>query len=363
MKVYIHVPFCHSKCAYCDFYSTPRSDMMEAYVSAVGREWQRLGASFAADTLYLGGGTPSSLPTELLDRLISCIPLAAELRECTVEANPEDVTPRWASHVMTATPVRRVSMGIQTFDDAILSMLGRRHTGAGAVEAYGILRRAGFRNLSCDLIYGLPGQSLDGWRSDVDRLIDMRPEHISAYLLSYEPRTRLGVMLAHGKVTEVSDTLATEMYSYLCEATRAAGYDHYEISNFALPGYRAIHNSSYWDGSDYLGLGPGAHSMAGGERWHNPSDLTLYCRHTSDIRVPDTEDALNRHNDMLITSLRTSDGLDPARIDAEILPRFLEAAAPLLERGLLRLTPAGRYVIPEHQWLIADSILVELIEV
>lgn len=255
MKVYVHVPFCHSKCAYCDFYSTPRRELMAGYVEAVGEEWRHIQpAGCVPDTIYLGGGTPSSLPLPLLDRLISHIRprRIPPLREFTIEANPDDVTAEWAHHIVNGTEIDRVSMGIQTFDDATLRFIGRRHSAAQAVKAIEILRGAGVTNLSCDLIYGLPGQTFDAWRADLDRLISLRPEHISAYLLSYEPRTRLGVMLSKGLVEEAPETLAEQMYTYLCQATREAGYEHYEISNFAIPGRRAIHNSSYWDGSEYI---------------------------------------------------------------------------------------------------------------
>lgn len=367
MKVYVHVPFCHSKCAYCDFYSTPRRELMEAYVDAAGREWSHIApAGCEPDTIYLGGGTPSSLSLPLLDRLIGHIhtPQHPPLREFTIEANPDDVTPGWADHIVNRTDIDRVSMGIQTFDDPTLRFIGRRHSAAQAFGAIDTLRGAGVTNLSCDLIYGLPGQSLEAWRADLDRLISLRPEHISAYLLSYEPRTRLGVMLSKGRVEEASDTLAEQMYAYLCQATREAGYEHYEISNFALPGRRAIHNSSYWDGSEYIGLGPGAHSMAGGVRWYNPSDLRLYIdRNGTDVRVIDEEDAKNRFNDMLITSLRTSAGLDPERVPEEFAESFRLNASRLIDRGQLTLSPQGRLLIPEHKWLTSDSILLQLIEV
>lgn len=367
MKVYIHVPFCHSKCAYCDFYSTPRRELMADYVEAAGEEWRHIApAGCIPDTIYLGGGTPSSLPLPLLDRLIAHIrgTNPSPLREFTIEANPDDVTSEWASHIVRHTGIDRVSMGIQTFDDATLRFIGRRHSAAQAVKAIETLRAAGVTNLSCDLIYGLPGQTLEAWRADLDRLISLRPEHISAYLLSYEPRTRLGVMLSKGKVEEASDTLAEQMYTYLCRATRDAGYEHYEISNFALPGRKAIHNSSYWDGSEYIGLGPGAHSMAGGVRWYNPSNLKLYTdRHGTGTRIIEEEDAKNLFNDMLITSLRTSLGLDTTRVPAEFADSFRDNATRLCDSGLLTISPTGRVLIPEDKWLTSDSILLQLIEV
>lgn len=363
MKVYIHVPFCRSKCAYCDFYSSPRLDLAEGYLRGVEAEWLKLGGDAVPETIYIGGGTPSSLDPSSLDQLISIIPRPEPLREFTIEANPEDVTEEWVRHLVSETPVDRVSMGIQTFDDTILAFLGRRHDSAGAHRAYRNLRGGGIRNISCDLIYGLPGQTPEGWRKSLDTLLDMRPEHISAYLLSYEPRTRLGVMLSKGKVEEASDAMVEEMYAYLCEATRNAGYLHYEISNFALPGHEAVHNSGYWDGSEYLGLGPGAHSMAGGQRWSNPSDLTAYIRAGgTGLRVIEEEDDTNRFNDLLITSLRTSRGLDPSLVPAQFVTRFRVDSSRLLASGDLIVTPAGHLAIPESRWLLSNPILLALIQ-
>lgn len=364
MRVYIHVPFCRSKCSYCDFYSTPRHEMMGKYVDTIGEEWLAIPERATPDTIYIGGGTPSCLPLHMLDRLISHISITTPLREFTIEANPEDVTLKWATHITAKTAIDRVSMGIQTFNDTTLSFLGRRHSGKQAEIAIGILRRAGVSNLSCDLIYGLPGQSLDDWRRDLDRLIGIRPEHISAYLLSYEPRTRLGGMLKKGTVEETSDTLAEQMYQYLCEATRSAGYRHYEISNFALPGHESLHNSSYWDGSDYIGLGPGAHSMVRGTRWHNPSDLHSYLLNRGrNFRVIEEEDAKNRFNDLLITALRTARGLDPADIPEEFSDNFRATSSRLLSAGNLSYTDQGRLIIPESRWLTSNTILLDLIEV
>lgn len=428
VKLYIHVPFCRSKCAYCDFYSSPRLELIDGYVDAVAREWEDLGRGLAPVTTYLGGGTPSSLPLSALDRLLSIFPITEGcLREFTIEANPDDITPDWAKHIAENTLIDRVSMGIQTFDDATLRLIGRRHSARQAVEAIDTLRRVGINNLSCDLIYGLPGQTLDEWRRSLDTLISLRPAHISAYLLSYEPRTRLGVMLRKGQVSEAPETLVEEMYAYLCEAARRAGYRHYEISNFGLPGHEAIHNSGYWDGSDYLGLGPGAHSMVDGVRWSNPGNLTAYIRtavrgfretdghefretdkhglcktgepgsceksehdfcesgeHDScetvengfcktdgqcfretgarGFREIEEEDNANRFNDLLITALRTSRGLDPADVPPQFADSFARDAERLIARGDLTVTPAGHLAIPESRWLLSNPILFELIQ-
>ncbi len=367
--LYVHVPFCRGKCAYCDFYSTPRLEWMDAYATAVANECAlRAQPGFEPRTLYFGGGTPSSLPTGVLDRLLSSLPLPSTLREATIEANPEDVTPGWAAHIVSATPFTRVSMGVQTFDDTQLRFIGRRHTASDAMRAVDTLRAAGLTNLSLDLIYGLPGQTLESWQQSLDTMLRIRPQHISAYLLSYEPRTRLGAMLSRGKVSEAPEELVERMYSYLCHATREAGYEHYEISNFALPGCRAIHNSGYWDGTPYLGLGPGAHSCYGGVRGYTPADLKNYIASEGrGIYVEEEESEASRFNDMIITGLRTSDGIDVAQLTGmfahETTADFTAAIPRLTATGDLVTTDAGRLRIAEDRWLTSNAILLDMIAV
>lgn len=380
MKLYVHVPFCHSKCAYCDFYSTPRNEWMEAYADALAGEWdeRRKELKEPIDTLYLGGGTPSSLPPLLLKRITDMLTdrghgcgapaVMTGLREATIEANPEDVTKDWVDFIVSETPFRRVSMGIQSFSDEELTLIGRRHSAQRAVEAIGCLRDGGIENISCDLIYGLPGQSLESWKKSLDTLIALHPEHISAYLLSYEPGTRLSAMLERGKIHETDEATVDDMYTYLCEASRKGGYVHYEISNFALPGHEAVHNSSYWDGSPYIGLGPGAHSWDGEKRSFNPSSLKDYLAcNGKDFGIIDEEDALNRYNDILITRLRTLRGLHPSLIEREFgkeaRSSFVHDASALERKGLLSLSPDGAYIIPEKMWLTSNSILLELIKI
>lgn len=369
MKLYVHIPFCHAKCAYCDFYSTPRREWMEAFTDSVINEWQSRSADLneEVDTLYFGGGTPSSLPTSLLSRILKALP-TENLREATIEANPEDVTDDWVKFIISETPFRRVSMGIQSFCDEELQIVGRRHSAARAAEALDCLRHGGIRNISCDLIYGLPGQSNESWTYSLSKLIGFRPEHISAYLLSYEPGTRLDVMRSNGKVTETDEETAEAMYRYLCEATRQAGYNHYEISNFALPGREAIHNSAYWNNSPYIGLGPGAHSFDGQDRSYNPPSLKDYITTCGrDVSVREKETADNRFNDLLITRLRTSQGLHPNEVrqlfGQEILNFFTATAEPLLASGDLIASPTEAYIIPESRWLTSNAIILPFIRV
>ena len=370
MKLYIHIPFCHSKCAYCDFYSTPQTEWMETFVNAVINEWnyRSKNLSEGIDTLYLGGGTPSSLPPDLLSCLLKKLPTGDGLREATIEANPEDITTEWVRFLTSETPFHRVSMGIQSFSDKELSIVGRRHDSVTAIEAIHTLRTGGIKNISCDLIYGLPSQDIESWKYSLDTLLSLKPEHISAYLLSYETGTRLNAMLQSGKIEETDEDTVKAMYDYLCLATKKNGYSHYEISNFALPGYQAIHNSSYWDGSPYIGLGPGAHSWDGHSRSFNPPSLKDYIAkngYSTSVTEHETED--NRFNDLLITRLRTLRGIDPQeikkRFDPDFYNCFMETAAKLIANGEFDTNPDGTYFIPENRWLTSNSIILNLIRV
>lgn len=368
--LYIHIPFCHSKCSYCDFFSTPRVAGTAAYIEALVREFdlRRDEISEPFTTVYIGGGTPSILSGDMMSRLITELRRRIDfgaVTEFTVEANPEDVTPRWIESV-TALGVNRVSMGVQSFDDAELRAINRRHDAATAMRAIGVIART-VPNFSCDLIYGLPGQSSDSWRRSLDRLISFNPPHISAYLLSYEPGTRLYAQLVAGKIAETPDDIVMSMYDILTDSARAAGYNHYEISNFALPGMEAKHNSSYWDSTPYLGLGVSAHSFDGRVRRHNPSDIPGYIAATAAGKiqaVAEDETATERFNDYIITRLRTAAGIDLSDLTSRWPPAFAARLSAESRRhvasGCLVAT-SSRLYIPERYFLTADSVLRDLI--
>lgn len=368
-KLYVHVPFCHAKCAYCDFYSTPHHRWMEGYVETAIKEWRnrRNFAPEGIDTIYIGGGTPSSLPIKLLKRLIDDLP-TENLKEFTIEANPEDVTDDWVRFIREQTAIDRVSMGIQSFSDEELHAVSRRHSTKDAIDAYTLLRGYGIENISCDLIYGLPGQTRESWRESVTALIALRPEHISAYMLSYEEGTRLYAMLLAGKIEEVDDDTAFGMYSDLCEMLRDAGYRHYEISNFALPGKEAKHNSAYWDGSKYIGIGPGAFSWDGVNRSYNPSDVRRYIESEGlNFNMVESETLDNRFNDVVMTALRTARGLDLTMLRKEFGDKMADELdcelPPLLDKGDLMISEDHILTIPEAKWFISNSIMMPLIRV
>lgn len=368
--IYVHIPFCHTKCAYCDFFSTPQTSRIDDFIDALAREWEMRRGELRGDTvktLYIGGGTPSILSADRLERLLSILPQFPDLEEFTIEANPEDITKEWVE-VVSRLGVNRVSMGVQSLIDEELKAVGRRHSAATALDAIATLQGGGIDNISADLIYGLPLQTAESWRKSLTRLLDTGIKHLSAYSLSFEPGTRLYAMLLAGKVQEAPQELSEEMYTTLCAETARHGFTHYEISNFALPSMHSRHNSSYWDATPYLGLGPGAHSYDGTVRRANCSNLKSYIDTLRAGVLPFTieeESIDDRLNDLIITALRTSFGLDPDMltvIGGESATRdFMRRAEPYLASGQLLPHPSSqRLYIPEHYWLISDAILRDL---
>ncbi len=371
--MYVHIPFCASRCSYCDFYSTLLlSDAGRDYVDAVIAEAAlRRGElhDAAIKTLYLGGGTPSQLPVLLLDRMIDGLKAGLDLNEVeefTVEANPDDVTPGWCDAVRSLG-VNRMSMGVQSFEDKILRLIGRRHTARQAVEAVGNLRDAGIENISIDLIFGLPGQTVATWTHSVRQAIALKPQHISAYGLTYEEGTRLWRQRECGEVVEVPEEQCLEMYRILADELQAAGYEHYEISNFALPGCHSRHNSSYWDGTPYLGLGAAAHSYDGSTRRSNPHDLRQYIGKVMSGQVACGQEELSqweRYDERVMLGLRTAHGVDADRLRQDFgeqaWEHFTREAARHIAAGNLRLTDDNRYVLTRDGIMLSDSIIRDL---
>lgn len=277
--VYVHVPFCGSFCTYCDFYSelactkgpdVRNTSAFDEYTCALCAETLRRSAEIKktlhTNTLYIGGGTPSVLPLDHMERIVSAVKSAAEtpFDEFTVEVNPEDIVAGGEDYVgnLLSLGVNRISMGVQSLDDGILRWMGRRHNAARAIEAFSMLRKAGCRNISLDLIFGISHLSDKMLEDSLLRLLALGPEHISAYQLSVEDGSALHEMVSRGIYTEASDEQCRRQYSLICDTLRKAGYVHYEISNWALPGREAVHNSAYWTRQPYVGLGPGAHSLS-----------------------------------------------------------------------------------------------------
>lgn len=361
--VYIHIPFCHGKCAYCDFYSqVVRRIPVGDFVRAITHEWHERRHELDGhdiETLYIGGGTPSILPDDALAAITSLF-RDFPLVETTIETNPEDVDPSRAS-AWRSMGINRVSMGVQSLMDNELRAVGRRHTAAKAIQAYEDLRHGGFDNISLDLIYGLPQQTVESWRHSLDTVFGLRPEHLSAYCLTIEPRTPLGLRMTKGQFVPTDDDTIAQFYQILCDRAADAGMEHYEISNLARSGYKSRHNSSYWVGTPYLGLGPGAHSLdAYGTRRYVEHNTRQYIASPGSCLHIDPESAIERTNDTIMTGLRTSRGI----AISDIAPQFREE----LEKNIRRSAEHGdivplynRWRIPEERWLLADAITCNIL--
>ena len=319
-------------------------------------------------TLYLGGGTPSVIPIHLMTQLIKGLNDIFELNqveEFTIEVNPDDVTTEYIAS-LREMGVNRVSMGVQSFNDDELQAINRRHTAQQAINAVDAIKEGGINNVSIDLIYGLPGQSLESWQHNIQQAIDLEVKHISAYCLCYEKGTRLWVMRETGKVQEASDELCVDMHHTLASMLKKAGFEHYEISNFARPGFRSHHNSSYWNFTPYLGLGAAAHSYDETTRRYNPTSLKEYIDKISSGNTAFVEEHLEwweRHDEEIMLRLRTSDGLDlnlfKEHYGDKVLNTLLSKAQPFIVQGLLTLT-GSTLTLTRNGVMLSDNIIRSL---
>ena len=373
--IYIHVPFCKTRCVYCDFYSTTRGDLKQRYINALCKELAIRRGYLQGETVrtvYFGGGTPSQLEEEdfrqIFDTLSNVYGIDA-CEEITLEANPDDLTEDYAA-MLRRLPFNRLSMGIQTFDDATLRLLNRRHNARQAIEAISRCRRHGFQNLSIDLIYGLPGETDERWKHDLQQAVALDAEHISAYHLTYEEGTPLYQMRQAHQVKEVDEDSSVRFFTTLMDTLSAAGYEHYEISNFCKPGLHSRHNTSYWQGIPYLGCGPSAHSFDTHSReWNVPSLERYISAIEKKDRLYEKEELTptTRYNECVMTSLRTRRGIDLPALEARFghqLSRYCTTtAAPHLKSGKLelqdnhlRLSREGLFV---SDGIISDLMFVE----
>ncbi len=366
--IYIHIPFCASFCTYCGFYSEicNREEAYARYLEALRRE-MHLRRDFLGGeritTIYLGGGTPSLLPTFLLTAVADSLRTEFDLsavEEFTVEVNPEDVVRREdLPQALSLCGANRISLGIQSFCDSHLRWMRRRHTASTAVEAFRLLREAGFDNISIDLIFGFAGLDDGQWRDNLSQAVALAPEHISAYQMSIDPESTLAEMAARGEYTEPDDETCARQYSILQGTLAAAGYVQYEISNFCLDGRHSRHNSAYWDRTAYLGLGPGAHSFNGNDsrQWNDPS-LDDYCTALEGGFLPrgGGERLTDRDifNERVMLGLRTARGVPKSLIDSA----GKEYGAV---HGLLQDT-GNAYRIPRDKWFICDSIIEQYLK-
>lgn len=369
--IYIHIPFCKSKCSYCDFYSATdyiqQVELLEAMKKEIFLQKDYLGKALVT-TIYFGGGTPSTLSAEnildILNSINTYFPVA-ENAEITLEANPDDLTISYLLD-LRKIGINRLSIGIQSFDDEQLKAIRRRHSAETAVRAVEDAQSCGFDNISIDLIYGLPGQSLQSWKNQIDKALTLKVQHLSAYGLTYEKGTLLWHQLQKGEITQVSDEVMNSMYEYLIKACVENGFEHYEISNFALPNRRSRHNSAYWHQQSYLGIGPAAHSYNLESRQWDVASIRDYCdRITSGSPWYEKETLTeqDKYNDFIMVSLRTCEGIDLKQSETLFGRNKTEYCLKSAEKHLnenflylnddfLRLTPKGI--------LISDQIITDL---
>ena len=384
--IYIHFPFCRSFCTYCDFYSVREMGKMEQYKNALLREIDARRAFLMScaepATLYVGGGTPSLCPVEWLSEVVSALRAAVgEFEELTVEVNPDDVTREYVLG-LRGLGVNRVSMGVQSFSDTSLMWMARRHSANRAREAYKVLREAGFDNVSLDLIFGYDpvrwGSSptsadvlMRFWREDLEEVLRLRPEHISAYQMSVEDGSVLGEKALAGQYHEPADEICAAQYALLQNSLSDAGYEQYEVSNFALPGRRALHNSGYWERLPYIGLGPGSHSFDGDRRrsWNVP-DVDIYVRYwlpealqraehrgsaeagdcASDIHAVSGCETLTDEDvlvEKVMLGLRRTSGLllsDVPELNHETVGRLVSSGSLIEDDGRIRIPPSNLFI-------------------
>ena len=384
--VYLHVPFCRSFCTYCGFYSetcskSRQSELFNEYADAVLTEAEERKEEIRSNplrTLYIGGGTPSVLPPDVLRRMVQGIRRVqgdTPLREFTIEVNPEDIVEKGDEYLagLLDLGVTRISMGIQSFDDGILRWMNRRHDSARARKAYSMIRRAAERagkeiGVSIDLIFGVPGLDLQTWERTVSAALSLgkdegfkAPDHISAYQHSIEEGSALEEKIARGECTEASDEDCSRQYRTLCRKLREGGYNHYEISNFAIPGKEAVHNSAYWNRTPYVGLGPGAHSLTirdDGQQVRSWNTQVLPARgktYSREMEVLSDEDI---RVERIMLGLRTSAGL-PA--DELSLLAGKDALEKQTAAGCLTIGPDGMARIPEERFFVSDEIIGSLV--
>ena len=363
--LYFHIPFCKKLCGYCDFLRSVKVQYLPNVVEMMHRELEEQ-QGFLTDrairTIYFGGGTPSLLHPSEIERLVEHsrqIFDCSAVEEITIEVNPDDITDDYVS-TLRQTSVNRISMGIQSLNDECLQFMGRRHNAAGAVSAVNRLRRAGFDNISVDVIFGVPGfeESLE---STLTEVLKLNVEHISAYHLTIEPATRFGKMLAKGDISQVSEQRSEDEFLTVHQRLTEAGFEHYEVSNFAKPSRRSRHNSSYWTGTQYLGIGPGAHSFNGTTRRWCDQDVKEYCQAVE--YGSETLSAIDRLNEYIMVSLRRVEGIDLETISSqwsrEDAERIERAAEPFLESGWL-VKDGAKIAVPADHFLVSDTIIGEL---
>lgn len=369
LGLYLHIPFCKAKCAYCDFYSLPRSEeKMDAYVASLTAhltETAPMAAGHTVDTVYFGGGTPSYLGAERITQLLQTVKKhyrVAKDAEITLEANPDSLFDWKALRALRRLGLNRISLGVQSSDDAVLRSLGRIHTWRQVVEAADAVRRAKIPDLSLDLIYGLPDQTAEQWEKTLSDAVSLSPDHISCYGLKLEEGTPL--WQRRDSLTLPDDEMQADMYLFTVEYLQNLGYRQYEISNFARPGHESRHNLKYWTLGEYAGFGPGAHSDFGNVRYAYVADLDMYLQGSLILSESETMGEAEREREYIMLSLRTAAGLNVKAFESRFRRRFDVAQELLVNyeaHGLARRTDVGWCLTPRG-FLVSNAIIGSLID-
>lgn len=371
--LYIHVPFCASKCIYCDFYSVvTERELKEPFIQAVKQELLQRKDYLQGEsiqTIYFGGGTPSRLSPASYQEVFETIYKNYSVdqgAEITLEANPDDLSDDYLKGIQ-ALPFNRLSLGVQSFDDTELKFMNRRHSAKEAVEAVDRSKEVGFENISIDLIFGIPGQTDTSWQLSLEQAIRLDVPHISAYGLTYEEGTKLWQLLKNGKINEIDEDTSLRFFDTLIDTLQGVGYEQYEISNYAKPGRYSRHNSAYWEGEKYLGAGPSAHSFDGASRQWNVASTTQYATGITSGKPVFEKELLSlkdQYNDMIITRLRTKSGIN---VDAlhrifgeEMAEAFFRQANEYLQAGYLK-NIANQVFLTRKGLYVSDRIMIDLL--
>lgn len=354
--IYVHIPYCTQKCIYCDFYSVPTRKSKKNYLLALAKEMSQRRDSLAnsVKTVYFGGGTPSNLDVEEMSFVLKNLRENFDLSQCeemTVEANPEHLTAEYLSFLIGAG-FNRISIGVQSFDDKDLRILCRKHNSMQAISAIRTAREQGFENISLDLIFNLPAQSLDKWKQNLDTALSLRPEHLSCYCLTIEEGTVLHKMIRKGLIDMPDEEVGLSQFDFTMQQTASAGYEHYEVSNYCTADHRSKHNTAYWQGMEYMGLGASAHSFDTHTRSWNPADIDTYIHNTECGILPESErlSTEDGYNEYIMLALRTVEGVSREYIKKHF-PEFL-VHYDRQSKKVLSLMP--------QRWHFVNSIAVEL---
>jgi len=365
--IYIHIPFCKQKCTYCDFYTIVAPGLINETINSIIKEIE-IQKDYLSDkniqTIYFGGGTPSILNQNHLKMIFEKINENFKVdknAEITLEANPDDLTDEFFIFIKQS-PVNRLSIGIQSFNDKDLQQINRRHSATQAIESVKRAQKYGFNNISIDLIYGLPEQDIEGWKENIQTAIDLNVQHISAYGLTYEQGTVLWRQRQKGIVHEKEDDDMNQMFEILRKKLINAGFVAYEISNYCIPGFRSRHNSAYWRMLPYLGLGPSAHSYNGVSRQWNVSSVKKYneaIQNSGEFFEIELLSDIDKYNEIVMVSLRTIDGFDAENIDKQFKDHFLKSIEGFINSGHVYQV-GKKYILTENGFKISDYIISKL---